>query len=97
MSRKYRPSNGTEGDWFTEKFCINCKHENYLKTGRDNARQCRILTNSLMYDLTDKEYPKEWIYDDNDNPICIQFDNTKQKRKSGRRIKIPNLFEEAQP
>jgi hypothetical protein len=91
-NKKYRPSNGSEGDWFMESFCIKCKHEYYLRTGKDNARQCKILDATMMLNIDNPQYPKEWTYDDNDNPICTKFNDTLQKRKSGKHIKEPNLF-----
>lgn len=62
----YRPSNGTEGCGFIECWCDLCEHE-------QGNRQCKILTNTMAYDIKDKEYPKEWIYADNGLPICTAF------------------------
>jgi len=71
MKRQYQPSNGSEGMGFTSRFCDNCKREcpNDTKT-----RKCSILTKTMVYDVTDKKYPKEWIYDDNDNPTCTAYE-----------------------
>ena len=69
----YRPSNGTEGMFFEDKFCSNCIHEKYCHTGDENDLQCKILINAFMYDQRDKEYPKEWVYDANGQPTCTAF------------------------
>lgn len=63
--KKYRPSNGSEGMNFMRYFCDRCKY---------NINQdCEILANSICYDINDPEYPKEWIYDENNDSICIKF------------------------
>ncbi len=62
---KYRPSNGTEGDCFRAQWCDKC--------AKDANHDCRILARTMAYSVTDKEYPSEWIYDAEDNPICTAF------------------------
>ncbi len=73
MSRPYQPSNGTEGMWFCEKFCERCIHEKYSHTFNDDDKKCDILTRSMVYGVNDPEYPKEWIYDDSDEPTCTAW------------------------
>ena len=69
----YRPSNGTEGMIFVSNWCENCIHGKYEHTGDTNDNPCEILTRSYFYDIKDKEYPKEWIYNDKDIPTCTSF------------------------
>ena len=69
----YCPSNGTEGMWFIEKFCMNCIHEKFIHTQDDDDKKCDILTNTMVYDWKDPNYPREWIYDENDKPCCTAF------------------------
>lgn len=59
---KYQPSNGTEGMIFIEKFCDNCI----------NGNDCSILNDTMVYNINDKKYPKEWVYLD-DKPTCTAF------------------------
>lgn len=66
----YRPSNGTEGMFFTGKFCDNCIHEKFSHTGNMGDLCCDILSNTMCFDQSDPEYPKEWIYDENGKPTC---------------------------
>ncbi|HEA19977.1 MAG TPA: hypothetical protein ENH87_03565 [Pricia antarctica] len=66
---KYQPSNGDEGIWFTEKFCMRCK---FCDPDPLGERQCEILGNSMAYSVSDPEYPEEWIYDKDENPICTK-------------------------
>lgn len=65
--KPYQPSNGSEGDWFTDKFCMKCIHCDPDPSGK---KQCTILCASLCFSIGDPEYPKEWVYDANDNPTC---------------------------
>jgi len=67
--RKYQPSNGSEGAMFTEKYCMNCLHCN---PDPDGEKQCEILCRTMCYDVTDKEYPNEWVYID-DKPTCTKW------------------------
>lgn len=70
MNRKYRPSNGTEGMIFEEKFCMNCFH---CDPNPDGPKQCEILLNMMSFDTNDAEYPKELIYDENGKGICTNY------------------------
>lgn len=69
--KKYCPSNGTEGMWFTGKFCDNCIHDNPDYNAK--APRCEILTLTMILDVTDKDYPKEWIYNEENKPTCTKF------------------------
>ena len=70
MNKKYQPSNGTEGMWFMGKFCEQCLHQH---PDPNNPKQCEIVGLTMCYSPKDKEYPEEWIYDENDNPTCTKF------------------------
>ena len=72
MSDKYRPSNGSEGDWFMAEFCDQC-----AKDDVDNNKLCDILTRTYAYDVDDKGYPKEWTYDEG-IPVCTAFEEVKK-------------------
>jgi len=73
--KKYRPSNGTEGMGFIESFCENCIHEKFMHTNSDDDLKCEILSNSMLYDLSDPEYPSEWTYDALGKPCCTKYVN----------------------
>lgn len=66
---KYRPSNGTEGMCFMDSFCSHCIHENPID---ENGKKCEIVTLTHCLDITDKDYPKAWVYKDN-KPICTEY------------------------
>ena len=85
--RLYRPSNGTEGQIFQEQWCDRCR--------RGQGDGCRILSDSMAFDTSDKEYPSELRYE-NDMPICTAFRDVNipivRSHKPGR-DQLP-LFEE---
>lgn len=64
MSEPYRPSNGTEGDRFEEKFCLRCKE--YV------GDHCDINSDAFWNDIGDEDYPPEWIQDEA-GPRCTAF------------------------
>lgn len=70
MSRPYQPSNGREGMWFTDKFCWQCIHCDPDPLGE---KQCDILQRTLIFSIGDADYPKEWIYDEANNPVCTDW------------------------
>lgn len=72
--KPYRPSNGTEGMMFHEQFCLRCVHEEYLRTGEDDAKKCELLNNSMLFDPGDEAYPKEWTHDERGRPTCTAFE-----------------------
>ena len=67
---KYQPSNGTEGMWFIEKFCMNCIN---CDPDPNGPKQCEILCRSMTFNIKDPNYPTEWTYNDMDEPICTSW------------------------
>lgn len=62
MWRPYRPSNGTEGQFFYEAWCAKCSRDAAFRNNdNDRPRGCSIIARALIYDLDDPQYPKEWI------------------------------------
>lgn len=62
--RPYRPSNGTEGEMFMSAWCERCV--------KDVRHKCPILACTMAFDLSDPEYPKEWI-ERGGIPTCTAF------------------------
>jgi hypothetical protein len=75
--RNYLPSNGTDGVWFTQKYCDKCYKES----------QCTILTNAYC-----GGQPKQWIYDENNHPVCTSFNPNRPKRKKRQITQGSTLF-----
>ena len=71
MTRKYRPSNGAEGDFFMQRFCYNCTKDDVSEN-----ILCDIIALTMAYDVGDKQYPGEWVYKDG-HPICTAFEMRK--------------------
>lgn len=67
MTELFRPSNGTGGDIFRHNWCDRCEKDRY------ESKPCGIFSRTLVYDITDKQYPKQWIYDDDGVPMCTAF------------------------
>lgn len=61
---KYRPSNGTEGEWFIGEWCCKCQC--------DENEDCRIVAATFIYDVDAPEYPAEWVEDES-GPRCTEF------------------------
>lgn len=67
-NKKFKPSNGTEGDMFISMWCDECVHD-----ANDTLATCDILLLSMVWGTEDPEYPKEWTFDDDGQPICTNF------------------------
>lgn len=61
---KYRPSNGTEGKMFFNEFCDRCK----------KISDCEIIGKTMAFDMDDPEYPTEWQYGEDGQPVCMAFE-----------------------
>jgi len=61
----YRPSNGTEGMIFMGKYCDHCQLW--------DQGACEIQFHSMLYEVEEKEYPSEWIIDEDGQPTCTAF------------------------
>jgi len=68
MIEKYRPSNGTEGMDFIDVFCDQCIHDD-----PENNVYCDILSKTLIFKINDPQYPDEWQYNENGEPVCTAF------------------------
>lgn len=73
--KRYRPSNGSEGDCFQAAFCERCIRDRLARAPTwDYANGCEILCRSLFFGVNDPHYPKEWVQDDDgSNPRCTAF------------------------
>jgi hypothetical protein len=72
MTKKYEPSNGSEGMWFIDKFCDMCDKDRFFSEATPE-KGCKILAASLLYDIDDERYPAEWTYDEHNNPTCTAY------------------------
>lgn len=75
---KYRPSCGSEGADFMEKWCANCKRDAAMNGSKDfddcgDDDLCEIIARSLRCEVDDDDYPQEWAHDDSGMPVCTAF------------------------
>ncbi len=75
---KYRPSNGTEGDFFFSAWCCKCQRDKSMREGCDvnecdDNERCDIIGNTMCFDVEDDEYPKEWQIGKDGQPCCTAF------------------------
>lgn len=78
MTELYRPSSGTEGEWFIGQWCGNCERDKCQNGSKpmDECTQddfCQIIGKTMWLDVDDPDYPKEWIEDEEDGPRCTAF------------------------
>ncbi len=90
--KPYRPSNGTEGAYFEEQFCDRCEKE-----GGEHGPHCKIHFDALMLSISDPEFPKEWVEDDNRDVRCTAFVKFKKSKRPfivyrGARIYFDAVF-----
>ena len=74
--KKYRPSNGTEGQVFYDYWCARCQ--------KDINEDCPIFAASMAYDIDDERYPKEWV-EVEDGPKCTAFERSSGSDNPNRR------------
>jgi len=65
----YRPSNGTEGMIFQSAWCDNCHFDGDAEQGKG----CMLLAKTMVYDIDDPEYPKEWVQNEEGEARCTKF------------------------
>lgn len=62
----YRPTTGTEGEIFQELWCHRCSKDT-------EAEPCQILDWTMVLAIDHPDYPKEWVWGDDDVPQCTAF------------------------
>lgn len=86
--RAYRPSNGTEGDIFMDEWCFEC-----ARNGTDD-NPCKIQCRALAHSIDEPEYPAEWRYGNNGEPMCTAFTTDMEDAAAERCTKTLDLFGE---
>jgi len=70
-SHLYHPSNGVEGEIFMDTYCSRCERDRAYREGIGDS--CPIIAATMVFDIGDPGYPREWIMDANDEPTCTAF------------------------
>jgi len=76
VGEKYRPSNGTEGEIFMERWCADCQKDAAHRADPDRAAGCPIFGSVLMYSRDDDLYPTELQYGEDGQPRCTAFEKS---------------------
>ena len=97
--KKYRPSNGTEGDSFLHRWCIRCERDKSLCSDKDfddsdEGERCEILNRTFLHDVDHPEYPTEWQYGKDGQPICAAFVLKGDEIPTVRCDRTVDMFEE---
>ena len=77
-TKRYRPSNGTEGHCFMQEWCGTCAKDKVWSEGKDTEdctddELCSILGAVFAFEYDDPEYPEDWTYDKNGKPCCTAW------------------------
>ena len=80
MRERYRPANGSEGMAFMDQFCDRCKRDAAFQAGTGDS--CPIVAATMVYQVTDPEYPAEWTCDA-EGPVCTAFEPEDEARVRG--------------
>lgn len=76
--RNYRPSNGTEGEYFARQTCYRCAHDHqWHSPDMDGDYTCPILMSSIVgeYSYPNELGPPQWTYNpDTGEGWCSAFD-----------------------
>lgn len=68
----YQPSNGDEGEQFMGMWCHNCTKDNLDDDTGEGG--CSIIAYTMALKVDDPDYPKEWVYGPEGQPLCTAFD-----------------------
>lgn len=77
--RLYRPSSGTEGFDFMERWCGHCAKDKEWSEGKpfdecSKDEVCQIIADTMAYSIEDPKYPQEWVYGADGSPRCLAFE-----------------------
>ena len=68
----YRPSNGTEGAAFMNRFCDRCAYYQQQSGGFYDCEK-GILAQAELFTTDEEEYPDAWIYNEEGWPVCTEY------------------------
>lgn len=79
--KKYRPSNGTEGELFFSHYCDKCSKKD----------TCQLMHRTMAFDVEHPEYPAEICYSAEGQPTCTEFDEQFQLEQKYVVYKIKDI------
>lgn len=73
MIEIYRPSCGTEGADFMDRWCARCERDRAWREDPDFGEGCSIAARTMAVKADDPGYPQEWREDGPLGPRCTAF------------------------
>ena len=85
----YLPSNGSEGECFIATFCEVCRKGACFRIVKAKSG-CAIFDKAFF----SGKHVKQWVYDENNYPVCTSFIHYQEKRPGIKKSKNeqPTLF-----
>lgn len=76
--KPYRPCNGSEGEHFIASWCGSCERDHGMLKGLpleecDDNQICDIVCKTFALSVSDPDYPPEWQYGKDGQPMCTAF------------------------
>ena len=88
--KPYRPGTGSEGAWFNDLWCGHCARDAAFQADPESGQGCQIVADTFAYEITDPNYPKEWVFDRDGRPCCTAY--TEDPSRPRRCDKTLDLF-----
>lgn len=86
--RKFQPSNHTVGDSFIHDWCGSC-----VRGQVNDTEPCDILARTMWLKVEDPEYPQEWQYNAQGNPVCTAYTEPVQPTAQARCKHTVDMFD----
>ena len=68
----YRPACGSEGADFMSRWCSLCERDRDYR--ENDGDSCPIAAATMVYRVSDPDYPQEWREDGPSGPRCTAFE-----------------------
>lgn len=93
--QRYEPSNGTEGDFFMDKWCRTCQRDRAMREGLDiddcdDNELCPIVAASYRGEA------EEWVYGKDGQPMCTAYVPAGDQIPAPRCVHTVDMFEDKQ-
>ncbi|MGU3475709.1 hypothetical protein [Methylobacterium sp. D48H] len=83
----YRPSNGSEGEYFAAVWCSGCSRRHGFA-----GQGCMIFVASMAHGINEPGYPEEWQYGADGQPGCTGFRDATVRARVARCGWTADLF-----
>lgn len=98
--KPFQPSNATVGASFIDGWCARCKRDRVMNGSVDidaasDSDLCPILGATMAFSPPSQQYPSEWRYDDEGDPVCTAFETVDAPNGSSCAVRddaTPDMF-----